>query len=109
MNTASTTLRYPVSLLDAFVTALATRKSPREQSAARKAILQLAKHQMHSMKSAHGATVYCESGTAWITQDGVPRDVVLVPGHTYVIDGQARVIVSALEPSRVAIDWSGTA
>ena len=41
-------------------------------------------------------TVHCRSGEVWITHDGDPRDVVLRPNESYVVDRPARMTAFAL-------------
>ena len=40
--------------------------------------------------------VHCRSGEVWITHDGDPRDVVLRPDQSYVVDRPARMTAFAL-------------
>ena len=48
--------------------------------------------------NAAGTTVVCLEGNLWITRDGSPKDVVLAPGQTYLVEDATRVIVSGLGP-----------
>ena len=50
--------------------------------------------------SAPGTTIVCVDGSLWITRDGSPKDVVLSPGQTYLVEDAARVIVTGLGPSQ---------
>ena len=43
-----------------------------------------------------GRHITSVSGTAWITLDGDPRDVVLEPGDSYAFDRPGRAMVQAL-------------
>jgi len=46
-----------------------------------------------------GTIVTCLDGCLWVTLDGCPRDTVLAPGESYLVEGATRVIVSAFGPS----------
>lgn len=43
-----------------------------------------------------GLRVLCLSGSLWLTQDGDPRDVVIEPGQSAVIDRDGRSVLCAL-------------
>lgn len=43
-----------------------------------------------------GARVRCTAGTAWLTEDGSARDVVLMPGDEHVVQGAGPVLVVGL-------------
>lgn len=63
----------------------------------------------HMLRIARGAgtRIWGREGTAWVTVDGDPRDVILEPGQSFVVEQDAPTIVSAfgaeatiaLEPS----------
>ena len=40
--------------------------------------------------------VHCRQGEIWITHDGDPRDVVLRPNESYVVDRDARMTAHAM-------------
>lgn len=42
-------------------------------------------------------TLHCRDGQAWITQDGVPKDVVLDASESYTADSGSRMTVHALK------------
>ena len=46
-----------------------------------------------------GTSVTCLDGCLWVTRDGCPKDVMLAPGESYLVEGATRVIVSAFGPS----------
>ncbi len=50
-----------------------------------------------------GWTVRALCGTAWITQDGDLRDIVLEAGDAFVLDRNGSALVSALNETRVSI------
>jgi Protein of unknown function (DUF2917) len=43
-----------------------------------------------------GAELVCLDGTAWITIDDDPRDIILTPGQSHLVDSNAAVIVTAI-------------
>jgi hypothetical protein len=42
-------------------------------------------------------TLHCRGGEAWITQDGVPKDVLLNANESYTADSSNRMTVHALK------------
>ena len=66
-----------------------------------RARLDLAKHELATLKQARRARLDCLDGAAWITLDGDSRDIVLSRGESFVVDSGADVIVSALEGGTV--------
>lgn len=42
-------------------------------------------------------TVHCRSGSAWITHDGDPRDVVLESRQSHTVDRSGRLTVHAVQ------------
>ncbi len=47
--------------------------------------------------------VRCIEGRVWITSEGDPRDYVLNPGRTASFRGPGKMVVEAVEESRIAI------
>ena len=50
-----------------------------------------------------GRRVELVSGSLWITQDGDPRDIVLAPGESVVLERSTPTIVQAFEPALITI------
>ena len=63
----------------------------------------LAKGQTLNLPEAAGVRVASQTGTVWITQDGDPRDIVLRPGESVVLERSTPTIVQAFEPSLITI------
>jgi Protein of unknown function (DUF2917) len=63
--------------------------------------LRLASKEVRAIKASVGVTVECLSGRVWITQDGDPRDVVLDPQETFIVDRDSRTLIMALEGALV--------
>ena len=63
----------------------------------------LAKDQTLSLPDAAGVRVASQSGTVWITQDGDPRDIVLAPGESVVLERSTPTIVQAFEAALITI------
>ena len=55
------------------------------------------------LRNRAGWTVRALCGTAWITQDGDLRDIVLEAGDTFVLDRRGNALISALDETRVSI------
>jgi len=55
------------------------------------------------LRNRAGWTVRALCGTAWITQDGDLRDIVLEAGDAFVLDRNGNALVSALDETRVSI------
>ena len=63
----------------------------------------LAKDQTLNLPDAAGVRVASQSGIVWITQDGDPRDIVLTPGESVVLERSTPTIVQAFEPALITI------
>jgi hypothetical protein len=60
-------------------------------------LLQLQRNQLARLNDACDSRLAVVSGTAWITVDGDPRDIVLEAGESFVVDSAKPVIVFALQ------------
>ncbi|MCL4747307.1 MAG: DUF2917 domain-containing protein [Burkholderiaceae bacterium] len=75
----------------------------------------LARKQFLWLRGAGPATIACQSGTLWITEDGSPDDVILEAGQRHAVLGRAPVLIEALAESTAVIEalgalaWSGGA
>lgn len=63
----------------------------------------LGRTQHLALENRAGWTVRALCGTAWITQDGDLRDIVLEAGDAFVLDRNGSALVSALDETRVSI------
>ncbi|HZW13628.1 MAG TPA: DUF2917 domain-containing protein [Noviherbaspirillum sp.] len=52
---------------------------------------------------AQGWTVTPLSGAVWVTQDGDVRDIVLVAGESFTLDGKGLAMLSAFGEARICI------
>jgi hypothetical protein len=70
----------------------------------RQARLDLHPEHLATLTQACRARIACLAGTAWITIDGDPRDVVLDRGESFVVDSNANVVVAAIHgPASVVV------
>ena len=50
-----------------------------------------------------GSRIACLCGTAWLTLDGDPRDIVLRAGESFLVDAEAPVMACALGDERAVV------
>lgn len=55
------------------------------------------------IRNGNGVTVAVERGTAWLTQDGDRRDVVLEAGGSFRLDRDGIAVVSALAAAELTV------
>ena len=60
------------------------------------------RHEFPRIEVRFGQRIECLSGCVWITSDGDIKDVVISAGEQWIADLNARVMVTALEPARIA-------
>lgn len=63
----------------------------------------LAAHGLARLPDASSTRIVCETGIVWITIDNDPRDIVLAPGQSFLVDRRAGVLVYALEDACVRV------
>ena len=68
----------------------------------------LARKQLLWLRGTGPATVVCESGTLWITEDGSPEDVILEAGERHAVCGRVPVLIEALADSTAAVEAAGS-
>ena len=68
-----------------------------------RALIQLARGELHRIAAAQGRGVATFHGRVWITQDGDPRDTVLSAGESVALDRPGVAIVQALADSSVLV------
>jgi hypothetical protein len=77
--------------------------APRTNPNAAADTVHLGRTQHLRLRNRAGWTVRALCGTAWITQDGDSRDIVLEAGDTFVLDRNGAALVSALDETRISI------
>lgn len=65
--------------------------------------LRLARGQTLRVKDALGSTICCTEGSVWITEENVPKDVVLEAGHCYRLRRQGLALVHAFGDASLAL------
>lgn len=66
----------------------------------------LSKRSILTLPDAAGVGIECRSGSVWLTLDDDPRDIVLSAGERFTGGEHRRALVSALEPSCIAVSRS---
>ncbi len=66
-------------------------------------VLSLAAGQHLTLDDACGTRIEPFEGTLWITEEGEPRDFVVMAGDAFVVARQGRTVVQALVASRVEL------
>ena len=61
----------------------------------------LSRHEVRSFTGRPGQRIESRRGSVWITQDGDPRDVVIVAGESHALDRDGLVYVQALDAACV--------
>lgn len=77
--------------------------TPRTSPNAAGDTVHLGRTQHLRLRNRAGWTVRALCGTAWITQDGDLRDIVLEAGDAFVLDRGGNALISALDETRVSI------
>jgi hypothetical protein len=63
----------------------------------------LAARTVHRIERAVGIRVSCVRGATWITQERDPRDIVLIPGRSAVLDRPGLAVVYALQDAVITV------
>ena len=63
----------------------------------------LTRTQALTLADARGSSIHCRHGRVWITQNGDPRDIVLVAGERFTLDRDSPAIVTAIRDSSVEL------
>lgn len=56
-----------------------------------------------ALRDIRGRVVTCVSGSVWMTMKGDPRDIVLAPGVSFVVDRDGVTLLAAQAPSVVEV------
>jgi len=73
------------------------------QAQAQGLALGLEHNAIHPIERPLGRTITCESGTLWLTFDNTLRDVVLEGGESHHCATDNRLLIQALQGSRVRV------
>jgi len=65
--------------------------------------LRLARGQTLKVMDGLGSTICCSEGAVWITEENVPKDVVLEAGHCYRLSRKGLALVHAFGDAAVAL------
>lgn len=58
---------------------------------------------MRHIDDGEGQSIVVFKGLLWITQDGDPRDAFIGSGETFTIDRPGRVLIEAMDESRLLV------
>jgi hypothetical protein len=65
--------------------------------------LRLARGQTLKVIDALGSTICVQQGSVWVTEENVPKDVVLEAGHCYRLSRKGLALVHAFGDAAVAL------
>ncbi len=77
--------------------------APKPYQGARPASYDLASGKVLPLQTAKGVEIRSTLGRLWVTEEGTTGDHFLRPGERYRIRGAGRVVIEALDTSRVEI------
>ena len=63
----------------------------------------LRKGELMRLRRARGRTITCESGSLWITEEGIPGDVILGMGESHQFTTRGLVVIEGFRPSTAEI------
>jgi hypothetical protein len=66
--------------------------------------LSLERNALHRVRRPLGRTITCESGALWLTFDNTLQDVVLEAGESHACIVGTRLLIQALQGSRLHVD-----
>ena len=65
--------------------------------------LELQRTRLLTLRGAGGASIACERGLVWVTEEGEPDDRWLPSGETMIVARSGRVVIEAAQESRITI------
>jgi hypothetical protein len=65
--------------------------------------LTLAARSLHRIEDARGTRVTCVAGAVWVTQERDPRDIILSPGQSMILDRPGTAIVFAFRDATITL------
>jgi hypothetical protein len=66
-------------------------------------IINIARNRIIALDNARGTTIVCVRGSLWITEQRGSEDVLLEPGERYVLTGNGKALVTALEVGAIKL------
>jgi hypothetical protein len=69
----------------------------------RRQVMTLPRRAVLSLKLPVGTRIECRRGCVWLTEDGVPGDIVLEPGDCWAVSRSGGVLVQALHEAAFAV------
>jgi hypothetical protein len=69
--------------------------------------IKLPARSVHRIEDGKGLQITSVAGTVWVTQSDDPRDIVLVRGHSFILDRKGVAVVFALSDASIVIGPAG--
>jgi hypothetical protein len=66
--------------------------------------MQLAREELLALDDIRGTRLRCLEGSIWLTLARDPRDIVLEPGDSFVVDRDGVTLLHALAPTRLWVE-----
>lgn len=82
---------------------LKSNRRPAHITGARRTVHEIAKCETVTVMQPQGSIIECLNGSIWVTLDNDLRDVILEAGQSFLADSDQRLLVHALDESRVRI------
>ena len=66
-------------------------------------VLSLECGEVITLDDAEGVRIQARKGVVWVTEDGEPKDHIVQPGETLVVNHAGRTVVQALAPAWLSL------
>jgi hypothetical protein len=66
-------------------------------------VLALGAGEVLTLDDARGTRIRAQAGTVWVTEEADPKDHIVGPGDTRVVERNGRTVIQALQPAWIAL------